>query len=117
MTTDLIPHLRAMAAFSGGRMSKAELALVLCAGKYKGRGNTGRDISKENDDAETKAAEQRRMANARDRRLAVAPQHVKERWQSILALHGRDRQKKLAEVKVHGYDSAGHKVQRVLLAV
>ena len=73
-------------------MSKAELALVLCAGKYKGRGNTGRDISKENDDAETKAAEQRRMANARDRRRVVAPQHAKEKRRWIRALRGRDRQ-------------------------
>ena len=92
MTTDLIPHLRAMVAFSAGRMSKAELALVLGAGKDKGRGNTGRDTSKENADAETKAPEQRRIANARDRRCAVAPQHAKEKRRWMWALCGMEWQ-------------------------
>ena len=59
----------------------------------KGKGNKGSKAGSSTDGCTELQAQQKRQASMRNTALANAPEHVREKWQAICALRGRDRNK------------------------
>ena len=102
---DVLPLIMSEASSSA---SKFDTALALFS-KGKGGSNSGRKATT------MEQAQKKKAATAKERRVATAHSHVKDKWDAICALKGLDRNKHATQTKFTEDDLKGREVRGHLL--
>ena len=87
-----------MSEASSVTSTRLDLALAVFGKKGK-KGGSASASSTDPPSSTTEQAEQNRLASKRTHAMRTAPQHVREKWDAICNLRGRDRNKNAEKSK------------------